>query len=133
MSPEFDNNNHGACWPIEKALSVQAEIANRKFYGVLVRTGAASTTAPTHNLYLRSPDKPREVYCVAIFKNNREGLKLAGGEFTLNSGESFWVALFKNKSDNPKSPLIDLSFQPKEARAEQPPDSEEEESTGEWY
>jgi len=119
MNKEYDNNNRGACWPIEKALSVQAEIGHRKFDGALVRTGATATNAPSHNLYLRCRDKPREVYCVAIFKREGDNAKLAGGDFTMVSGESFWVALFKNKSAHEKSPTLDLSFQPKEARPEE--------------
>lgn len=124
MNQEYDNNNRGACWPVDKALSVRAEIDHRKFNGVLVRTNATASNAPSHNLFLRCQDKPREIYCVAIFKSDRDNEKLAGGELTLVSGESFWVSLFKNKSDHEKSPKIDLSFQPKDARQESAPESQ---------
>lgn len=114
---EYDNNNRGACWPLEKTLSVSAEIEQRKFHGVLARTNAKSEKAPSHNLFLRADDNRHEVYCVAIFKSTKGGSeKLAGGEFSLRNGESFWVSLFRNKSEHPNSPAIDLSFQPKEAQ-----------------
>jgi len=122
VNQEYDNNNRGACWPIDKAKTVTAEIGHRKFYGALVRTNATATNAPSHNLYLRCQDKPREVYCVAIFKSDKDGDKLAGGELTMVSSESFWVSLFKNKSEKERSPDIDLSFQPKEARSQEQPD-----------
>lgn len=111
----YDNNNRGACWPLEKTHSVQAEIEHRKFHGVLARTGAKSEKAPSHNLFLRAEDNRNEVYCVAIFRHTKSGSeKLAGGELSLLSGHSFWVALFLNKSQHPNSPAVDLSFTPKE-------------------
>ena len=114
MNQEYDNNNRGACWTETKARGVTAEIANREFYGVMVRTEAKSASAPSLNLYLRCKDKPTEVYCVAIFKNDKGGDKLAGGDFALRTGEQFWVSLFKNKSEKQNSPAFDLSFQPKD-------------------
>ena len=129
MSDDYDNNNRGAGWPVAKALRVTAEIEHRKFYGALVRTGAQAERAPTHNLWLRAEDNKHEAYCVAIFRSTKEGAKLAGGEFALRSGEEFWVSLFKNKSENPKAPVMDISFQPKtppddDYGAKDPPDDD---------
>lgn len=119
MSGEYDNNNRGACWSKKNARSVTAEINHRQFYGDITPSEAKSSKAPLYNLYLRAKDRPSEVYCVAIFKKDEGGEKLAGGDFTLQSGHSFWVSLFKNKSEKERSPTIDLSFQAKEAQTQE--------------
>ena len=130
---QFDNNNRGACWPIKKAMSVKAEIAHRKFNGVLVATNATASNAPALNLYLRDQDKRHEVYCVAMFKKEDGGKKLAGGDFSLASGESFWVALFKNENENAKSPAYDLSFQAKDAEPAQQEASGYDDGPDGWF
>lgn len=120
MSEGYDNNNRGAGWKTDsslmaRTLRVTAEIEHRKFYGLLVRTGKPK---PSNELYLYSGDNRTEVYRVAIFKSEKDGPKLAGGELTLRSGGKFWVSLFKNKSDKDNSPLVDFSFQPQDPQPE---------------
>jgi hypothetical protein len=132
MSEGYDNNNRGSCWPAEKALSGYAEIEHRKFDAVLARTNAKAANAPTHNLYLRARDKRSEVYCVAIFKSTKGGEKLAGGELAMTSGASFWVSLFKNKSEKERAPIIDLSFQAKEAQPQSEGPAPDDQGPDEW-
>ena len=121
MSEGYDNNNRGAGWKVDKTIAatvlrVNVEIDHRKFYGLLIRTGRPS---PANELYLASADNRSEVYRVAIFRNEKGGEKLAGGELTLRSGEKYWVAIFKNKSDKDRSPVVDFSFQAQDPEPEQ--------------
>ena len=120
----YDNTNRGAGWTIDKevgakTLRVKADIGGEAYYGILIRTGAKSDKAPTHNLFLH-PDRSKTAHVVAIFKNDKGGHKIAGGELTMPNGTGYWVALFVNKSDHPSSPLLDISFQEKEARPAEP-------------
>ena len=131
---DYDNNNRGACWPIDKATTVTAEIGGRKFNGAMVLTKATAPNAPALNLFLRCQDKRSEVYCVALFKSDKGTKKLAGGDFSMITGESFWVALFPNENENPNSPKFDLSFQPKEAAPQSAGPSEAPEDPGDdWF
>jgi hypothetical protein len=120
MSSDYDNTNRGAGWAIPDKTAratrrVNANIGGHEYRGYIIRTGAPAN-APTHNLWLQSVERRSEVYCVAIFEKEGGGKKLAGGEITLRSGGAYWVSLFANTNENPKSPKIDISFQPKEAR-----------------
>ena len=123
MSGDYDNTNRGAGWAIPPAVAnatrrITANIDGREYRGVLIRTGAPGK-APSHNLWLQAVENRNETYCVAIFKKEGGGKKLAGGEVLLASGAAYWVSLFANTNENPKSPKIDLSFQAKEASEEQ--------------
>jgi hypothetical protein len=122
MSGDYDNTNRGAGWAIPQQVAsatrrITANIDGREYRGVLIRTGAPGK-APSHNLWLQSVEKRSETYCVAIFKKEGGAKKLAGGELTLRSGAAYWVSLFANTNENPKSPKIDISFQAKEAERE---------------
>lgn len=120
---QYDNSNRGAGWPVDsevaaKTLRIKADIGGAEYYGILIRTGAKSDKAPTHNLFLHQ-DRAKSAIVVAIFKNDKGGgHKIAGGELTLPNGVGYWVSLFQNKSEHPQSPVLDVSFQPKEV---QPP------------
>lgn len=133
MSNGYDNNNRGACWAMppeltRTALRVTAEVGGTEFRGTLIRTGA-KPPGPANSLWLQSMANRHEVYCVAIFRKKGGGKKLAGGELTLRNGDQYWVSLFRNDKENPKSPKVDISFQPKEAEPQEyaeeaPPDDE---------
>ena len=123
---QYDNSNRGVGWPVDlqvaaKTLRIKADIGGEEFYGILIRTGAKSDKAPTHNLFLY-PDRSKTAHLIAIFRNDKGGHKLAGGELTLPNGIGYWVSLFANKSEHPQSPVLDLSFQPKEVQQQQPQD-----------
>jgi hypothetical protein len=116
---DFDNTDRGAGWAIPGDVAratrrITANIDGKEFRGCLIRTGASSS-GPSHNLWLQAVENRNETYCVAVFKKDGSTKKLAGGEITLLSGAQFWVSIFANTNENPKSPKIDLSFQRKDA------------------
>lgn len=121
MSGDYDNTNRGAGWTIPDDIArrtrrITANIDGRDFAGIIVRTGLRpDSNGPDYNLWLQACDKRSEAYCVGIWKSTTPGKKLAGGEVTLRTGVTYWVSVFANTNENPKSPKIDLSFRRKEA------------------
>ena len=72
---EYDNTNRGAGWAIPSDIAratrrITANIDGREYHGHLIRTGAKSASAPSHNLWLQAKENRNDTYCVAIFKKD---------------------------------------------------------------
>ena len=131
MSTDYDNTNRGAGWTISEDVAratrrVTANIDGREYRGIVHRTGKqAGGPGPDYNLWLQAKENRHETACVGLFKSTKGNKKLAGGDFQLR-GVDYWVSVFANTSEHPKSPAIDFSFQRKD---EEPQPAEAEHFT----
>ncbi len=75
---------------------------------MLVRNPSRNEKAPSHELFLRS--KNGELDYAALWPPKREDSK------ALLSGHSgtHWVHVFKNESENPRAPQLELKVSPKD-------------------
>ena len=108
---EYDNTNRGGLWKTV-ATSGLVDVAGEKYYCTIARTGAQAENAPTHNIFLVHT-KSREVSASVLFKSKKQNEQLAGGDITVE-GMGYWISVFMNKSQHPKSPQLDIKFKEKE-------------------
>ena len=119
----YDTSNRGSFWK-KKAFAGPVEMSGEKFFGVVVAVDSQKEESPDYILYLQSMAN-KMIVSAPIYKKYAKGAKIAGGSVGWQ-GKDFWINVFPGPSmpdaegnvKNAKGPLLNFTFQEKEAREE---------------
>ena len=102
---EYDNTNRGAAWKTGGALG-KVNIDGTDYEAALVKTDRDKGPAFFLFLYAFQGDKAN---VVPLWTPKKESAVVASGQYGSQS-----ILLFRNKSDHPKSPSVDIQVKASE-------------------
>jgi len=118
MPQQYDNTNRGSLWKTSCGTIGKANIEGIDFRAFMVLTDATGDNPPVAELCLRTEDRSL-VFNAGLWRktDGKPGHLYNGTVVTANG--SYWVNAFKNNSEHPKAPALNLSFQEKQPQAGQ--------------
>ena len=119
MPQEYDNKNRGSLWKTSCGTTGKANVDGVDFRAIMVLTDATQGDNPVvAELALRTDDRALTFSAALWRKTDGKPGHLYSGILVTADG-TFWVNVFKNESQHPQAPALNLSFQEKEQQAPQ--------------